>query len=155
GDIIILYDCQMATPSAELERAYNLLASNKTRFVNGTRLIYPIEGQSLRQLNIIANLMFGRLYSGLLGNRVTDLLCNIKAFYKKDYKKMRLNKGVSNFDHRFAAAENELKILELPVHYNQKIYLSSKRKLSLRALLLFTLGIKGFLKLRVLPLFRA
>lgn len=154
ADILILYDSQMTIPAEELERAYNLLASNRAQFVNGTRLIYPVEGQRLRQFNIIANLIFGWFYSSLLKNRVTDVLCNVKAFYRKDYKKMRLGKTISNFDLLFAAAENKLKILELPVHYNQKIYLSSKRRLLLHTFLLMALGLKGFWKLKVSPFFR-
>ena len=150
GDILIIYDPQMTTPPKELERVYNLLASKKARFVNGTRLIYPIAGQSLRQLNIVANLIFSWFYSWLLGSRVTDMLCSVKAFYKKDYKKMRLGKNASNFDLLFAASSDQLKILELPVHYNQKIYLSSKRLLFLHTILLFGMGLKGLWKLKLL-----
>lgn len=151
GDILIIYDPAMSIPAKELERVYALLASKRAEFINGTRLIYPIKGQSLRQLNIIANLVFGQLYSWLLGSRVTDLLCRIKAFYKKDYKKMKLPKQrISDFDLLFAAAKNNLEILELPVHYNKKIYLSSKRRLFLHTLLLAGMIFKGLWKLKIL-----
>src|SRR3989344_4400511 len=86
SDIAIIYDELMSIPVIELKRFYNLLASQRADVVNGVRYVYPIKGQSLRQLNIIGNIIFSSIYSMLLGQKLKDPLSLIKGFYLKNYK---------------------------------------------------------------------
>lgn len=150
GDILITYDANLDIPASELERFYNLLVSKRAEFINGTRLIYPIEGQSMRQLNIIANLFFNWLFSWILSQRVTDMRCYLKAFYKKDYQKMAIEGNNVNFELLFSAAKNKLRILELPVHYNIKIQSGTKLDLIKHTLLLLKMALLGFWRLKVI-----
>ena len=46
------------------------MATKRADFVNGTRLIYPMEVQAMRRLNLIGNLIFGWIF---LREMPTDL----------------------------------------------------------------------------------
>lgn len=125
-DIILTYDAKMSVPPLELKRFYNVLASKRADFVNGMRFIYPLEGQRLRQLTIIGNIIFSYLYSLFLNQRVFDPLCSIKGFYKKDFSKLKISKNMTLIDLLIKAAEKKLKIQEIPVHYSLESYLETK-----------------------------
>ncbi|KKQ82686.1 MAG: NAD-dependent epimerase/dehydratase, partial [Candidatus Woesebacteria bacterium GW2011_GWA1_38_8] len=113
-DVMMIQDADMTVPPEELIRFYKLLANGKAKFVNGTRLFYPMEDQAMRNLNLIGNIIFGHIFSWLLGQRITDTLCGTKAMFKKDYKKIKMS-GTSwgDFDLLFGASENKLNIIEL------------------------------------------
>lgn len=126
GDIVITYDENMSIPPIELKRFYDLLASHKVDMVNGIRYVYPIQDQSLRQLNIIGNIVYSFLYSWLLKQKVTDPLCSIKGFHAQNYfKGIKLNGNIS-LDLLIKAAEKNNKIKEIPVHYKPEVYLTNK-----------------------------
>jgi len=141
SDIIITYDDLMSIPPSELTRFYNLLASGKADFINGIRYVYPIEGQSLRQLNIVGNIIFSSLYSLLLGQRLKDPLSLIKAFYLKDYQNVQIS-GNDIFLDLLIKVGGQGKIKEIPVHYNSKSYFVYKKKTTSRILGLMN-GILG------------
>ncbi|MBI2600864.1 NAD-dependent epimerase/dehydratase family protein [Candidatus Daviesbacteria bacterium] len=155
GDIFIIYEAEMGVPATELVSLYKLLASKQADFVNGTRHIYPLKGQRLRQLNIIVNLLFGWFYTWLLGQQVTDLLCNVKALCKEDYAKLKINGKIdSNFDLLFAAATNNLKIVELPVHYRKNFSAKSNIELFKHIVLLVQMGLFGLWSMKIKSLLK-
>lgn len=154
GDIMMIQDADMTVPPEELSRFYNVVASGNTEFANGTRLIYPMEDQAMRQLNLIGNMVFGWIFSWLLGQRVTDTLCGTKALYKKDYKKIHMSGRLwGDFDLLFGASENHLKIDEVPVHYKKRVSGKSKMKAFEHGMWLFRMCFVGFWRLKVKPLF--
>ena len=53
GDILIILDADMTVPPEDLIRFVDTLASGKGEFINGVRLIYPMENQSMRFLNMV------------------------------------------------------------------------------------------------------
>src|SRR3989344_311914 len=140
SDIAIIYDELMSIPVIELKRFYNLLASQRADVVNGVRYVYPIKGQSLRQLNIIGNIIFSSIYSWLLKQKVTDPLCMIKAFYVRDYLKSKVSKDNTSLDLLIKVAEKKGKIREIPVHYNSKVYLTYKPQ-TIKTVLALSVGI--------------
>lgn len=140
GDIVIFYDDLMSIPPLELERFYNLLSSRKADMVSGIRYIYPIRGQSMRQLNIIGNIIFSSIYSWLLGQKVTDPLCLIKGFYLKGYKDTQVSEENTMLDLLIKAASKKSKIKEIPVHFSYKVYSENKPQ-TLKKIMLLTKGI--------------
>lgn len=153
-DIILTYDAKMSIPSSELVRFYNVLASKRADFVSGMRFIYPLEGQRLRQLTIIGNIIFSYLYSLFLNQRVFDPLCSIKGFYKKNYSKIKISNNNTLLDLLIKAAENKAKILEIPVHYSLESYLENKPH-TLARLGILTKGVfYGIWRLKIYTPFR-
>ncbi len=136
GDIAITYDELMSIPASELRRFYNLLASHKADVISGIRYVYPIQGQSLRQLNIIGNIIYSFIYSWLLKQKITDPLCSIKAFFIKKYQTDNIVRENTYLDLLIIAAERNDKIREIPVHYKSEVYLTNRPQTLKRVLVL-------------------
>src|SRR3989344_2207658 len=133
SDIVITYDDLMSVPPIELTRFYNLIAAGKADFVNGIRYVYPIEGQPLRQLNIIGNIIFSSIYSMLLGQKLKDPLSLIKGFYLKNYKATD-SSGKEIFLDLLIKVGGKGRIKEIPIHYNSQSYFVYKKNTISRVL---------------------
>jgi hypothetical protein len=129
GDIVIILDADMTVPPEELEEFYAALAQDRAEFVNGTRMVYPQEVGAFTLWRLIGNKLFGILFSVLIGQRCTDTLCGTKALYRRDVEKIELTgKGWGDFDLLFGVAGRKLKMIEFPVHYQERKAGSSKMR---------------------------
>ena len=72
-------------PPEDLPKFYNAIAEGTGEFINGTRLVYPMERGAMRFLNYWANRTFALIFSFLLNQRFTDTLCGTKVLSKKHY----------------------------------------------------------------------
>lgn len=129
GDILMILDADLTVPPEDLPKFYHAIASGRGEFINGTRLVYPMEKQAMRTLNLIANKFFSMVFTWLLGQPVKDTLCGTKVLFRKDYEKIRALRGefgeldpFGDFDLLFGAARQNLKIVEVPVHYCRRTY---------------------------------
>ena len=128
ADICIILDADMAVRPEDLRQFYDLLRWRRCEVVNGTRMVYPHEGDAMRLANVLGNAAFAKVFSVLLGQRITDTLCGTKAFWRKDYLtflRVREQLGFADrwgdYDLLFGAAAYNLLIRELPVHYFERI----------------------------------
>lgn len=129
GEVLIIYDADMTVPPQELEKFYRALVEGKGDFINGSRLIYPMERQSMRTLNLIANKLFSKLLTWLLGQRVKDTLCGTKVLWKNGYEAIARHRAFfgefdpfGDFDLLFGAAKLHFKIIDMPIHYRERTY---------------------------------
>jgi ubiquinone/menaquinone biosynthesis C-methylase UbiE len=129
GDIVMILDADLTTPPEQLPRFYEILCSGKAEFVNGVRLVYPMEDESMQFLNMVANKLFGLTFSWLLGQHVKDTLCGTKALFRRDYEEISRNRSFfgdfdpfGDFDLLFGAAKLNLKIVDLPIRYGARSY---------------------------------
>jgi SAM-dependent methyltransferase len=129
GDILMILDADLTTPPESMPKFYRALASGKAEFVNGSRLIYPMEDEAMRFLNLIANMIFSWLFSWLLNQRFTDTLCGTKALSRKHYVSIVENRAYfgdfdpfGDFDLIFGASKLNLKVVEVPVRYANRTY---------------------------------
>lgn len=129
GDIFMIYDADMTVPPEELPKFYRALVSGQGDFISGSRLVYPMEKQSMRTLNYIANKLFGLAFSWLLDQRLKDTLCGTKALWRRDYEAIARGRSFfgdfdpfGDFDLLFGAAKLNRKIIEVPVHYRDRTY---------------------------------
>lgn len=129
GEILMILDADISVPPEELSRFVDLLARGQCEFANGSRLVYPMEKQAMQFLNMIANKMFGWMFTYLLGQRLRDTLCGTKVLRKRDYERIAANRAYfgdfdpfGDFDLLFGAARLNLKIADVPVHYKQRVY---------------------------------
>ncbi len=129
GEILIILDADMAVSPEEVRKFFNAIADGKAEFVNGTRMIYPMEKEAMKFANYIGNKMFGILTSVIMCQRNTDTLCGTKAVRKRHYKHMEMNDCKwGDFDLLYGAARQKLKMVEMPVHYKKRTSGSSKMK---------------------------
>lgn len=133
GDILMILDADLTVIPEELPKFYDALAKGHGEFVNGTRMIYPMQDQAMRTLNIIGNKCFSICFSYLLGQRITDTLCGTKVFWRHDWSSIKQYIGTwgvedrwGDYDLLFGAAKLHLKIVEVPVHYMERLYGETK-----------------------------
>ncbi len=129
GDVLMILDADLTMPPEALPRFYEALVSGKGEFVNGTRLVYPMEKQAMRFLNHFANQAFSWLFSWLVNQRFTDTLCGTKVLSKRHYEQIAANRSYfgefdpfGDFDLIFGAAKLNLKIIEIPIRYANRTY---------------------------------
>lgn len=129
GDILMILDADMTVPPEDLMRFFQALVDGKGEFINGVRLVYPLEKQSMRFLNILGNKFFSLAFSWLLDQPIKDTLCGTKALTKSHYRLIAQNRAYfgefdpfGDFDLLFGAARLNLKIVEMPVRYRARSY---------------------------------
>lgn len=129
GDILMILDADLTVPPEDLPRFYEALVSGKGEFINGVRLVYPMEEQAMRSLNLLGNKLFSVAFSWLLGQPIKDTLCGTKVLWKKDYEVIAANRSYfgdfdpfGDFDLIFGAAKQNLKIVDLPIRYRERTY---------------------------------
>ena len=127
GDILMILDADMTTMPEALPEFFEAIRTDKGEFINGSRLVYPIEENAIKPLNIIGNKGFALLFSYLLSQKVKDTLCGTKAIWRRDYEKIlesRYHFGETDvrgdYDWIFGANRHNLEITELPVHYVER-----------------------------------
>ena len=129
GDVLMILDADMTVPPEDLPRFYEALVSGRGEFINGVRLVYPMEEQAMRTLNFFGNKFFSLAFSWLLGQPIKDTLCGTKVMYKTDYELIAANRSYfgdfdpfGDFDLIFGAAKLNLKIVDLPIRYRERTY---------------------------------
>jgi glycosyltransferase involved in cell wall biosynthesis len=129
GDVLMILDADLTVPPEDLPRFYEVLRSGKGEFVNGVRLIYPMEKEAMRFFNLVGNKFFSLAFSWMLGQPIKDTLCGTKALWRSDYERIRANRSYfgdfdpfGDFDLLFGAAKLNLKIVEIPVRYRERTY---------------------------------
>jgi SAM-dependent methyltransferase len=128
-DVLMILDADLTMPPEALPKFHTILETGKAEFVNGTRLIYPMEQEAMRPLNLIANRCFAYLFSYLVNTRMTDTLCGTKVLLRKDYEVLARERSYfgdfdpfGDFDLIFGAAKQNLKIIETPIHYKARTF---------------------------------
>ena len=129
GEVLMILDADLTVPPEDLPRFLQALTSGKAEFVNGVRLVYPMEKEAMRFANLVGNKFFTYAFSWLLGQPIKDTLCGTKVLWKRDYERIAANRSYfgdfdpfGDFDLLFGAARLNLKILDLPVHYGERTY---------------------------------
>lgn len=129
GDILMILDADITVPPEDLPRFHDVLASGRGEFVNGVRLVYPMQDEAMRFANLIGNKFFSWAFSWLLGQPIRDTLCGTKVMWTDDYRRLAANRAYfgdfdpfGDFDLLFGAAKLDLKILEVPIRYRARRY---------------------------------
>ncbi len=129
GDILMILDADLTVPPEDLPRFYEAITSGTGEFINGVRLVYPMEKEAMRTLNFIGNKLFSMAFSWLLGQSIKDTLCGTKVMWRKDYEQIAANRSYfgdfdpfGDFDLIFGAAKLNKKIVDLPIRYRERVY---------------------------------
>ena len=129
GDVLMILDADLTVPPEDLPRFYRAIASGAAEFVNGVRLVYPMEGEAMRLANLVGNRFFSAAFTWLLGQPIRDALCGTKVLWRHDYDRLAAGRAhfgtldpFGDFDLLFGAARLNLKIVDLPVRYGQRTY---------------------------------
>jgi SAM-dependent methyltransferase len=157
GDILMILDADLTTIPEELPYFMDVIVSGQAEFVNGSRLVYPVPKGAMTTANMLGNKFFSIAFTYLLGQRVKDTLCGTKVLWKSDWERIKPMVGTWGIEDRwgdyellFGAAKLNLKVLDLPVHYQERIYGSTKMTRVFRnGLIMLKMCWHGFLKLKL------
>lgn len=129
GEVYMILDADLTVAPEDLPRFYDALLSGRGEFINGVRLVYPMEKQAMRFLNMIGNKFFGWAFSWVLNQPIRDTLCGTKVLCRRDYDRIAANRAefgdfdpFGDFDLIFGAATLNLKMVDLPVRYRERTY---------------------------------
>jgi SAM-dependent methyltransferase len=155
GDILMILDADLTVPPEDLPRFYEALVSEKGEFVNGVRLVYPMEDQAMRFFNLVGNKTFSLGFSWLLGQPIKDTLCGTKVLWAKHYEMIAQNRSYfgtidpfGDFDLILGAARLNLAILDLPVRYRNRRYGDTNIRRWMHGLLLFRMAARAALRIK-------
>jgi len=129
GDVLVIQDADLTAPPEELAKFYEALTAGAAEFVNGSRLVYPMEARAMRFLNLLGNKFFAMALSYVLGQPVKDSLCGTKMILRSDYERLLRRIAVlgdfdpfGDFNLLFGATLLDLRIRDLPVRYKDRTY---------------------------------
>jgi SAM-dependent methyltransferase len=127
GDVLLILDADMGVSPEDVPKFVRALVAGKGELINGSRMVYPMEGRAMQFLNLLANKCFAILFTWLLGQQVRDTLCGTKALYREDYETIAANRSFfgdfdpfGDFDLLFGAARLNLGIVDVAVRYHAR-----------------------------------
>jgi len=127
--LLVILDADLTMPPEMLGRFYEAYCQGFGDFINGSRLVYPMEGDAMRFLNRLGNIFFAKMLSGILGVRIGDSLCGTKLVTRYDYQRMvawRRDFGdfdpFGDFELLYPAAVLGLGIVDIPIRYLARTY---------------------------------
>lgn len=133
GEILMILDADLTAAPEDLPKFYLALAEGKGEFVNGSRLVYPMESQAMRFANLLGNKFFAMAFSWLMGQPVRDTLCGTKVLFQRDWDRISAGRDYfgefdpfGDFDLLFGASKLGMRIREIPVRYRDRTYGATK-----------------------------
>jgi len=143
-------------PPEMLGRFYDAYCQGHCDFINGSRLVYPMEGEAMRFLNRLGNIFFAKMLSAMLDQRIGDSLCGTKLMTRSDYRRMegwRRDFGdfdpFGDFELLFPAAVLGLGIVDIPVRYLARTYRETNIRRFHHGLLLLKMTWVGLIRIKM------
>ncbi len=129
NEILMILDADMTVPPETLPRFHRVLAEGRAEFANGSRLLYPMEGEAMRFFNFLGNKFFATGFTFVLGQPYQDTLCGTKVMWRTDYEKLAARRWFfgdfdpfGDFDLILGASRMTLRVRDVPIHYKQRVY---------------------------------
>ena len=133
GDLLTILDADLTMPPELLLRFYDAWVEGQADFINGSRLVYPMEGEAMRPLNWLGNIFFMKALSHTLDMDLGDALCGTKLFARADHADMlrwqadfKVPDPFGDFEMIFPAAVLALGSVDIPIRYRARTYGSTK-----------------------------
>lgn len=127
--VLTILDADLTMPPEMLSRFYEAYVEGLGDFINGNRLVYPMEGEAMRFLNHLGNIFFAKSLSYVLTTRLGDSLCGTKLLTRHDYARMiawRSDFGdfdpFGDFELLFPASVLNLGVINIPIRYAARTY---------------------------------
>ena len=155
GDVLMILDADLTMPPEELYKFWDAISSGQGEYINGSRLVYPMDKDAMRFLNLIANHIFSIIFSWLLNQRYTDTLCGTKVLFRSDYINVKNNQSYfgdfdpfGDFYLIFGSSKLNLKMIEIPIRYRARNYGSTQISRFRHGLQLLRMVLHGYRKLK-------
>lgn len=157
GDVLMILDADLTVMPEELPYFFEAIVAGKGEFINGSRMVYPMQKMAMKFTNMLGNKFFSYVFSYLLNHTVKDTLCGTKVLWRTDWERLRELIGTwgitdrwGDYELLFGAAKLHLRIVDLPVHYQERIYGATKMvKVFHNGLIMLRMCLSGFKKLKM------
>jgi SAM-dependent methyltransferase len=157
GEVLMILDADLTVPPEQLPKFWYAIESGKGEFINGSRLVYQMEDDAMRFLNLIANKTFSIVFTWLLSQRFTDTLCGTKVLRRSDYLRIKEGRAYfgdfdpfGDFDLIFGASKLGLKVVEIPIRYVSRTYGTTQISRFRHGMLLLRMVLFAFLRIKAL-----
>jgi hypothetical protein len=157
-EVLMVLDADLTMPPELLGRFYDAYCQGLADFINGSRLLYPMEGEAMRFLNHLGNVFFAKALSFVLDNRLSDSLCGTKLVARHDYARfVAWRRDFGDFDPfgdyelLFPASIFALGIVDVPIRYRARTYGATNIKRFHHGWMLLKMTFSGFFRVRVGP----
>jgi len=154
--LLIILDADLTMPPEMLERFYLAYCEGHGDFINGSRLVYPMEGEAMRFLNHLGNVFFAKVLSWVLDMRIGDSLCGTKLVTRADYDRiLRWRRDFGDFDPfgdfelLFPAATLALGTVDIPIRYLARTYGTTNIHRFRHGLLLLKMTVIGLFRIKM------
>jgi hypothetical protein len=158
GEILMILDADLTVRAKDLPPFYDALVAGHGELINGSRLVYGLDPESMRFFNVVGNKLFSLTYTGLLGQPVKDTLCGTKALLRSDWDRIDAGRSYfgdfdrwGDFDLLLGAAKLNLRIVDLPVRYYARTEGESKMARFRHGWLMLKMAGFGFMRMKVGP----
>jgi glycosyltransferase involved in cell wall biosynthesis len=155
-EVLMILDGDLSVRPEDLPKFYAALADGHGEMINGSRLVYDMEPGAMRFLNMLGNKTFSWAFKTITGHQVKDTLCGTKVLHRDDYAAIVNGRSYfgdfdpfGDFDLLFGAARLNLKIIDLPVRYQTRVYGTTNISRFRHGLLLLRMTTFAFWKFRV------
>lgn len=155
NDVLMILDADLTVPPEDLPKFFDAIVSGKGEFINGSRLVYQMEKEAMRFLNLLGNKFFSKIFTYLLEQHIRDTLCGTKVLWREDYKKIIAGRNYfgdfdpfGDFDLLFGAAKLNLKIVEIPIRYRERTYGTTQINRFRHGFLLLKMTLFAFKKIK-------
>ena len=155
GEVLTILDADLTMPPELLPRFYDAYCRGDADLVNGSRLVYPMEGNAMRSLNLLGNLFFAKTLSWILGTQLSDVLCGTKLLARHDYRRfVRWREEFGDFDPfgdfelLFPAAVLGLGIVDVPIRYRDRTFGTTQIRRFRHGLDLLRMTVVGLLRIK-------
>jgi hypothetical protein len=159
GEVIGILDADLTVPPEDLPKFYRALVDGAAEFANGSRLVYPMEAEAMRFLNLLGNHFFAGALSFVLSQPIKDSLCGTKMLFRRDYvRAMRRIEEFGDFDPfgdfslLFGASLLDLRIRDIPVRYRERKYGTTNIRRFRHGATLLRMTLFGLRRIRFFPL---
>jgi hypothetical protein len=110
----------------------------------------------MKLANMLGNKGFSLVFSYLLNQRIKDTLCGTKVLRRSDWRRIRPMLGTWGVEDRwgdyellFGADKLQLHIVDMPVHYQERVFGNTKMvKVFRNGLVMLRMCLAAFLKLK-------
>lgn len=157
GDVMMILDGDLTVPPDQLPKFWKAIAGGKGEFINGSRLVYPMEDEAMQFLNLVANKLFSLAFTWLLSQRFTDTLCGTKVLRRTDYERLKAGRAYfgdfdpfGDYDLIFGAAKLNLRCIEVPIRYARRTYGTTQISRFSHGLMLIRMVIFAFFRIKAL-----
>jgi hypothetical protein len=156
GELLTILDADLTMPPELLPRFVNAWREGRADFINGSRIVYTMEGEAMRFLNRLGNVFFAKALSSVLGVRLGDVLCGTKLMARHDYARMARWRGdfgdfdpFGDFELLFPAAILGIGTVDVPIRYRARTYGSTNINRFRDGLTLLKMTMVGFVRIKL------